>query len=148
MRATLNATARFTINKDLQEARQAKSEGRAISVTMFQPRRDEFITALSAYLNSTPCYIIRKQLWIVSGLRIHGKRTKFSEGVINQATSRAEVKGDGSAAQVPINAGLDIGHQDSDPFIYCYRLHQISLKYSLLWRDWQVSVKPFRRGHI
>lgn len=128
-----------------------------MSVITFHPTKRYVEAALSqedaSDLTSIPWYAIHKRIWLVTGLRILGDGTKVSESFVNQATGSAEVKGDGSAARVPINAGLDTGYQqatfrkhtiqDSDPFIYCYRLHEIIIK-----RKLKTTVRVFSSGHI
>ncbi|KAL7902000.1 hypothetical protein HDV63DRAFT_405026 [Trichoderma sp. SZMC 28014] len=157
LKATLHVAASFAIKKELQKAYQAKFEGQNMSVITFCPTKRYVETALSqedaSDLTSKPWYAKNKRIWVVTGLRILGSGTKISEGFVNQATDNAEVKGDSGAAQVPINAGLDTSYQqdtfhshtiqDSDPFVYCYRLHEIIIR-----RKLKTTVRAFSRRHI
>lgn len=146
------------VSKTLQKAYQEKFEGHNISAVMFQPSERYVQTALSlrdaSPLTSMPWYMRHRRIWLVTGLRILGKGTKVSEAFIQRATGAAGAKVDCTTVEVPIAAGLDVGHQqttfkdhevhDSDPFIYCYRLHEIIIKRTYK----KTKLKAFSGGHI
>lgn len=137
---------RSTIDSNLEKAYQTMFEDHtvnAISVAIFHA--DNWYSGNAVIgLTSMPWYKMHKRLWIVNGLQILEKGTKFSKGAINQAAGRGQVKGEGSVAQVPINAGSETGCQDSNRFIYCYRLKEVVIKRSSpLSEYWDVEVKTF-----
>lgn len=110
----------------------------------FQPTKHYVETALSlndtSGLTTVPWYVTHRRIWLVTGLRIVGKRTKISEGFINQATGRAEL------IKSPIQellCMLNNSYQDSGTLIYSYYLHEIIIK-----RKLKTTVRAFSRGHL
>lgn len=136
---------RSQIDKDLQEEYTAMFENRTINtlqVKLFNPYERVAAHAVSC-TGSLSWYKQPRRLWIVTGLQILGKGAKINGDVINQATGCAEANGDGRVAQVPVDAGLDIDRRDSDQYVYCYRLDEIFIEKSYLWRDWDATLKSF-----
>jgi hypothetical protein len=139
-----NITTSPEINNELQKGYQITFGGHAISVITFQPSKNYVETALSlndtSGLTPVPWYVTHRRIWLVTGLRIVGKRTKINEGFINQATGRAEL------IKSPIQELLSMlnnSYQDSGTLIYSYCLHEIIIK-----RKLKTTVRAFSRGHL
>jgi hypothetical protein len=139
-RSWLKATAApagGNLSAEEQKAYWDKFSGKTISVFMFQPSKGYAIKALAHRdaLGSTalPWYKLYTRVWMVTGLRVLGKGPKINEGFIERASGEAAIEGDGSAANIPVTGGAGAGHadqrakshtiEDSDPFVYAYRLH-------------------------
>jgi hypothetical protein len=96
LKAISKLSPRFKINDLVQRAYRTMFEDHAISVIKFQPSKHYVKTALS--LNDTsglipmPRYVPNTRIWVVTGLRIVGKRKRIGEGLINQATGHTGVK--------------------------------------------------------
>lgn len=138
LKALPNITTNPEINNEVQKEYQITFEGHAISEITFQPTKHYVEAALS--LNDTPWYVTHRRIWLVTGLRIVGKRTKISEGFMYQATGRADL------IKSPVQTLLSLlnnSYQDSSLLIFSYRLHEIIIK-----RKLKTTVRAFSRGHI
>ena len=89
---------------------------------------------------TVPWYKTHARVWLVTGLRVLGKGTKVNAAFVEKASGNIAAQADATAAagNIPLKAGAGAmaasgraaSHtiQDSDPFVYAYRLHEIIVR--------------------
>ncbi|KAI0149952.1 hypothetical protein F4776DRAFT_603933 [Hypoxylon sp. NC0597] len=147
-----------TVDAQSEKLHWEKYSSHTIGVFMFQPStqycKDSLALGDAPLKTAPPWYKTHRRVWLVTGLRVLGKGAKVTEGFIKKSSGSIAAKGDGTAANVPVQGGIDGGvsseradfHSidDADPFVYAYRLHEIIVRRKLE----DTELQAFSRGQV
>lgn len=120
----------------------AKYKSSTIKVSMFHPSEAYAKKAIEAADTlEIPWWKRSRRVYLITGLRVLGSGTSVNQGSGSARSLLVTASADTTETGVPLSGGLGGGHQsgnlqtqsiqDSSPFVYAYRLHEIITRQKL-----------------